>query len=163
MRVRKSVTWSLLIGAVACAERSPTDGSNFQKNPPPTRIVVSAATRVMNFPGRPPQLEVSAVLRNNTTASFEIIVGGACPLFVRIFPDPTGEPVTSVDNSMACPPTGPSFTLAPGDTSVVTRMISPDTLATFSPGMYGINVAVTTNASVIGGWAGAVRLPLGGQ
>lgn len=161
MRVRKWLSGLALVGAWACEGRGPTDGADLQKGGPPDRIAVTASMRVLSFPGRGLQLEVSALLRNPTTSTFDIIVGGQCPLPVRIFPDPTGAPITSIDGMMVCPTGGPSFALAPGDTAVVTRMISPDTLATFSPGMYGINVAVTTSGSVVGAWAGAVQLPLG--
>ena len=61
---------------------------------------------------------------------------------------------------MACAPGGPTIALAPGDTAVLTRVLGADTLATFAPGTYGVNVAVTTTAAVIGVWGGAVQLPL---
>ena len=50
--------------------------------------------------------------------------------------------------------------LAPGDTAVLTRVLSADTLGSFAPGTYGVNVAVTTSTGLIGVWAGAVQLPL---
>jgi hypothetical protein len=83
-----------------------------------------------------------------------------CPLFVRLFSDPTGEYFVSLDASIACAQNGTTLDLAPGDTAVLTRVIRADSLASFAQGVYGINVAVTTNTTLIGAWAGAVRLPL---
>jgi hypothetical protein len=89
-----------------------------------------------------------------------VAVGVGCPLFVKLFPDPTGEYEGSTDSSMGCLSGGPALDLAPGDTAVLTRVIGADTLASFAPGTYGINVVVTTNPFLIGVWAGAVQLPL---
>jgi len=61
---------------------------------------------------------------------------------------------------MACPPDASMLELAPGDTAVLTRVLGADTLASFAPGTYGVNVAVTTSTGLIGVWAGAVQLPL---
>jgi hypothetical protein len=66
----------------------------------------------------------------------------------------------SLGESDACPLSGPTLNLAPGDTTVLTRVFSADTLALFAAGTYGINVSVTTKAGLIGVWAGAVQLPL---
>jgi hypothetical protein len=62
---------------------------------------------------------------------------------------------------MACSTSGPAIDLAPGDTTRLTRVLRADELASYAPGLYGINAAVTTNTAVIGVWAGAVQLPLG--
>jgi len=67
-----------------------------------------------------------------------------------------------VGGDKACAPGGPTLELAPGDTTVLTRVLGADTLASFAPGMYGVNVAVTTSTALIGVWAGAVQLPLAG-
>jgi len=107
-----------------------------------------------------PNLEVSASLRNATKLRIGVAVGAQCPLFVRVFPDPTGEYADSLAASMACPPGASTLELAPGDTAVLTRVLSADTLASFAPGTYGVNVAVTTSTGLIGVWAGAVQLPL---
>jgi len=61
---------------------------------------------------------------------------------------------------MACPPDASMLELAPGDTTMLTRVLRADTLASFAPGTYGVNVAVTTSTGLIGLWAGAVQLPL---
>ena len=61
---------------------------------------------------------------------------------------------------MACAPGGSTLDLAPGDSTVVSRVLQADTLAAFAPGTYGVNVAVTTSTGLLGAWAGAVPLPL---
>jgi len=66
----------------------------------------------------------------------------------------------SLDASMACPPGASTLELAPGETTVLTRVLDADTLASFAPGTYGVNVAVTTSTGLIGVWAGPVQLPL---
>jgi len=65
-----------------------------------------------------------------------------------------------LDASMACPPGASTLELAPGETTVLTRVLDADTLASFAPGTYGVNVAVTTSPGLIGVWAGRVQLPL---
>jgi hypothetical protein len=92
---------------------------------------------------------------------FQVAVGAQCPLFVQIFPDPTGEPSASASGSMACARGGPTLDLAPGDTAVLTRVLTAETLAAFAPGTYGVSVMVTATTQLIGAWGGAVQLPLG--
>jgi hypothetical protein len=127
--------------------------------PPPT-LSVSATTHVLSVASGAPDLEVSALLRNATLSRIRVAVGVQCPLFVRVFPDPTGEYAGSLDASMACPPGASTLELAPGETTVLTRVLAAATLASFAPGTYGVNVAVTTSTGLIGVWAGAVQLPL---
>jgi hypothetical protein len=111
-------------------------------------------------PSGAPELEVSALLRNGTTTGIQVSVGAQCPLFVLLFTDPTGAYADSVSASMACAPGGPTLALAPGDTAVLTRVLSADTLASFPPGMYGVDIAVTSSTAIIGVWADSVQLPL---
>jgi hypothetical protein len=153
-RIRLLVALSLL----ACAGPAPTqlDQDRF---PPPT-LSVSATTQVISAAGGAPELEVSAVLRNRTRVGIQVAVGAQCPLYVRLFPDPTGEYADSLSASMACAPGGPTLALGPGDTAVLTRVFGADTLTSFPPGTYGVNVAVTTSTALTGVWAGAVELPL---
>jgi len=106
-------------------------------------------------------LEVSALLRNSTKSHILLVNVAKCPLFVRLFADPTGEPSGSLDGSMACASTAPTLDLAPGDTAILTRVLPADVLASFAAGRYGINVVVTTTTVVSGAWGGTVLLPLG--
>lgn len=157
--MRGTVRLVVALGALACTSPTSTENDSGLKLSPPT-LSVSATTRVVSVAGAAPELEVSASLRNATMSHIQVAVGAQCPLFVRLFPDPTGEFRNSTDPSMACPPGGPNLDLAPGDTAVLTRVLPADTLTTLAQGTYGVNVAVTTSTALVGVWAGAVQLPL---
>jgi hypothetical protein len=144
----------------ACATQAPTGEDVGRTRLAPPTLSVTATSRALPVPGSASDLQVSALLRNLTTTHIQVFVGAQCPLFVRIFPDPTGEQMGSTAAADACPAGGPTLDLAPGDTAVLTRVIRADALASFAPGTYGINAAVTTNTYLIGVWAGAVQLPL---
>src|SRR5882762_4427318 len=154
--MRSSIRLPVLVALGACTGRGPTEMNRLA---PPT-VSVSASTRAVSVASGAPNLEVSASLRNATKLRIGVAVGAQCPLFVRVFPDPTGEYAGSLDASVACPPNVSMLELAPGDTTVLTRVLGSDTLASFAPGTYGVNVAVTTTTGLIGVWAGAVQLPL---
>lgn len=154
-----------LIGVVAlflfgCSSKSPTENDGRLRLAPPT-LSVTATSRLVSNMGGGQDLEVSALLRNSTKSHILLANGAQCPLFVRLFPDPTGEASGSLDPSMGCPSGGPTIDLAPGDTTVLTRTLPAATLASFAQGKYGINVAVTTTTDLIGTWGGTVLLPLG--
>src|SRR6266581_6645186 len=154
--MRSSIRLLVLVALCACRGQGPTEMNRLA---PPT-LTVSASTRVVSVASGAPNLEVSALLRNATTVRIGVAVGAHCPLFVRVFPDPTGEYSGSLDASMACPPDASMLELAPGDTTMLTRVLRADTLASFAPGTSGVNVAVTTSTGLIGLWAGGVQLPL---
>ena len=105
----------------------------------PRNVSLRAGTRVVQVAGATPALEVSVTLLNTTPASIHVAAGPQCP-FVSIFADPTGEPMGSLTGAMTCP-AEPSVDVAPGDSTVLTRVLPADTLATFPPGTYGVNVA----------------------
>jgi hypothetical protein len=148
----------LALVLMACTDQAPTETAHHKRDS--QTISVSAVTRVMVSAIAPPELEVSASLLNGMPSLVRVAVGEQCPLFVRIFPDPTGEYMGALNASMACAPGGPALDLAPGDSAVLTRVLGADTLASFAPGRYGVNVAVTTDTYLIGVWAGTVQLPL---
>jgi hypothetical protein len=150
------VTFSL----IACSSEVPTENDSGLRLPPPTLSVTVSSRPISNGRGEM-DLEVSALLRNSTKSHIQLVNGARCPLFVRIFPDPTGESSGSLDPSMACPSGLPTFDLGPGDTAVLTRLLPADMLRPFAPGQYGINVVVTTTTGVSGTWGGTVLLPLG--
>ncbi len=147
---------ALTIGA--CTGHAPTDISRLSLAPP--TLSLSGMTRVTSASGVR-ALEIAASLRNSTRVRIQVAVGAQCPLFVKLFPDATGAPVGSLGPSMGCAPGGPTIDLAPGDTALLTRVLPGDSLASFVPGTYGVNVAVTTSTGLLGAWAGAVHLPLG--
>jgi hypothetical protein len=154
--MRYPIRFLVALVLVACAGETPTE----MRRPAPPTLSVSATTRVIAETDSSLALEVSATLRNGTGVHIQVSVGPTCPLFVRLLWNPTGEFANYTSSSMACPRGGPTLDLAPGDTTVLTRMLGADTLATFAPGTYGVNVAVTTSTGLLGVWAGAVQLPL---
>ncbi|HZH41183.1 MAG TPA: hypothetical protein VFD85_09240 [Gemmatimonadales bacterium] len=155
--MRRLISSFAAMTVLACTSQSPITGP--LRTAPPT-LLVNATTQVLAAPGSAPVLEVSAVLRNRTTERIGVAVGAQCPLFVRLFADPTGDYQASLDLSMACPADASTLELAPGDTAVLTRDFASEALASYAPGTYGVNVAVTTGNALIGAWAGAVHLPL---
>lgn len=154
------IRFLVALGLVACACEAPTEPSERHRLPLPPTLSVSATTHVLSVAAGALDLEVVASLRNATTSRIRVAVGSQCPLFVRLFPNPTGEYAVSLNASMACPPGASTLELAPDDTTVLTRVLGADTLASFAPGTYGVNVAVTTSTALLGAWAGAVQLPL---
>lgn len=141
--------------AAACGDTA----TAVRRSRPPPLLTLNAATRVLSA-GAVNELEVSASLRNETTTQIRVAVGSECPLYVRIFPDPTGEAADSLSSSWACALDGRTIALVPGDTAVLTRVLGADTLASFAPGRYGVDVAVTTSTGLIGKRAGTIQLPL---
>ena len=156
------ITLGVLVGLVSlgCNAEAPTQNGMENRLAPPTLSLTATSRPISNANGGQ-DLEVSALLRNSTKTHIGVATGALCPLFVRIFPDPTGEPSGSLDLSMACPSGSATVDLAPTDTLVLTRVLPADSLASFAPGNYGVNVAITTSTAVMGGWAGAILLPLG--
>lgn len=146
----------MALGVMACDS---TSAMQEDRLPPPTPSV-SASTLVLRPAGRTPALQVSARVWNETSEAMRVAVGPECPLFVRVFPDTTEEYQGSVDGSMACAPGTLTLLLAPGDTTVLTRVLTAAELAPHPPGTYGINVVVTTTAAIIGMWGGTIDLPL---
>ncbi|MEP6495989.1 MAG: hypothetical protein ABJF01_25135 [bacterium] len=154
--MRKTLQVALSACAIGCSGDI-VDSIDHRAPPMPSII---ATTRVVSGNGAS-SLEVSAVVSNGTGTPLQIASGPQCPLFVRIFPDSTGESASTTTPAMACSAVGALVDLAPGGSLLMTRTISADSLASYSPGTYGVNVAVTMKTSVVGVWAGAVRLPLG--
>jgi len=158
--MREAIGFLAIIGLVACTDEGPTLSDSRLRVAPPT-LSVSATSRVSVNAGSGPELEVSASLQNKTKSHIQVAVGAQCPLFVQIFPNPTGEQRVTTSSTMACPSGGPTLDIAPGGSAVLTRVFSAETLASYAEGRYGINVAVTSSTGVLGVWAGAVELPLG--
>lgn len=121
---------------------------------------VTATTRILG--GSDPAVEVEAIVRNPTGKHILMPTSAVCPLYVRIFPDSSGQEQGAVGPSMECSiqRTTPLLDLAPGDSTRLSRTIPSDSLASYPRGTYGVNVAITIVSGVIGVWAGAIRLPL---
>ena len=158
--MRNTLVAFFALGSLACSSEMPTQNDSHLRTAPPTLSISATSREVLNANGSL-DLEVSALLRNSTKSHIALVNGAQCPLFVRIFLDPTGEFSNSLDPSMGCPIGGPTVDLSPSDTALLTRVVPANTLASFAPGTYGINVVVTTTTVVSGVWAGAIVLPLG--
>jgi hypothetical protein len=113
---------------------------------------VSASTQVVSTASGP-SLEIAALITNPTAVVFKLNTGAQCPA-IQIFPDPSGE-----IQSNACPPAA-TVDLAPGDTVVLKRVLPSDSLSSYAPGLYGVNIELATDRWAIGAWAGTVSLPL---
>lgn len=79
--------------------------------PPPT-LSLSAAIQVVSTVDSTLALEVAATLRNETDVLIKVSDGPECPLYVRLFWNPTGEPAGSLSSAMACPPGSTTVGLA---------------------------------------------------
>jgi hypothetical protein len=158
----RSFVGTLLAAAAltACANREPTQVDTTTRRLAPPALAMVATSRVVSSAGGAPALEVTATLWNPSTSHILLAVGPECPLVVWVFPDPTGEFMGSVDPSKGCASIGATRDVAPGDTIVLTRTVGADAFASLAAGTYGVNVAVTTNTAIMGGWGGAVHLPL---
>ncbi len=129
----------------------------FYRSLAPPTLDVRGASRVVSVGGAP-ALEVTASVSNRSTVNLRMGAGPLCP-YITIIPDPTGEPISSTNASMACP-MDPNVVLAPGDSIVLTRVLPADSLARFAAGTYGVNVTVRSDDYLTGTWAGAIQLPL---
>lgn len=158
--MRNTLMGFVVLFLLGCSSKTPAGIDGQLRLAPPT-LSVTATSRPLSNAGGGQDLEISALLRNPTKTHVLLVNGAQCPLFVRLFPDPTGEASGSLDPSMGCSLGGPTIDLAPGDTTVLTRTLPAATLASFAPGKYGINVAVTTTTDLTGTWGGTVLLPLG--
>lgn len=122
---------------------------------PPTPRVSASNGVVSTSAGL--SLEVTTLVTNPTAVVFKVNAGAQCPA-IRIFSDPSGEAQTLAGPS-PCPPAA-TVDLAPGDTIILKRVVPPDSLSSYSPGLYGVGVQVVTDRVVMGAWAGTVTLPL---
>src|SRR5437660_979132 len=111
--MRNTLVVFFALGLLACSSEMPTQNDSHLRTAPPT-LTISATSRAISNTNGSQDLEVSALLRNSTKSHIALVNGAQCPLFVRIFPDPTGEFSNSLDPSMACPIGGPTDDLPVG-------------------------------------------------
>lgn len=156
----RKVLWCIGAASVlACADHgSPTQDSGLTF--PPPRLTMTATSRVIAADGGARALEVSAMLKNETDTVLAVVVDPNCPLIVLIESDPTGEPRQSTAASDFCPLSGSRLAIAPGDSTVLTRVIGSDSLAAYGSGTFGLSALASTSTSLTAVWAGAVQLPL---
>ena len=138
---------------------TPDVATGLKKSLPPTPVDLAVTAHAVNGPDGV-DLVVTAVVRNATRSSATIFTGASCAPFVSLFSNPSGEYQSHLSPAMQCPVGSPSVALAPGDSiALVNRLLARD-LAQYSPGTYGIDVAITTGTELTGRSAGNIDLPL---
>lgn len=142
------------LGAMACSSQAPT----FNDRMAPPSLSVNASSNAVTDAGGASALQITVSVRNQTTSHLGAVISSSCPFAVKFFPDSTGA--YAYNGVVACPAGGSTLDLAPGDSVVLTRVFSADSLASFASGTYGINVLVSTNGGFIGVWGGVIQLPL---
>ena len=156
--MKKIFACVVAVSILACTEHGSPTGNDPRLAP--QHLTVTATSRVIASDGGARAIEVSATLKNETNVVRSVAVDPDCPLVVSIQPDPTGEPQLSTSATMFCAETAAMLSIAPGDSAILTRVIGPDSLATYGPGTFGLGALVTTNTALMGIWAGSVQLPL---
>jgi hypothetical protein len=156
----RKVLWCVVAASVlACTDHgSPTQNNGLTL--PPPHLTMTATSRVIATDGGARALEISAMMKNETDKVMAVEVDPNCPLIVQIQPDPTGEPQGSTAASDFCPLSGPMLAIAPGDSTVLTRVIGSDSLAAYGSGTFGLSALASTSTVLMAVWAGAVQLPL---
>jgi hypothetical protein len=152
----------LALSALACRAEESMSCTRACLTTSPPAPTVNATARVVPVAGGAPNLEVSAAVQNATTTH---LIVAQCPLVIRFYPDPPAS--VGLGGSDACPTGSLTRDLAPGDTNTMTRVLRADTLASFAPGRYLVEVAVTyhevartTGDAIMGVLAGGVQFPL---
>jgi hypothetical protein len=126
---------------------------------PPSPILVGTVRVVPDGNGQL-GVEVAAHVSNSTNVHFHLGTASNCPLYVRIFPDSTGEPIGVGGFPDPCPSSLLTIDLAPGDSIVLTQFTPASVFTSLPPMLYGFNVGVAFDQRSITGWAGSVRVPL---
>jgi hypothetical protein len=143
----------LLAGALACGHEATQPACLDICPAPPTPVIYGSTTFITPYAGAPPSLMVYALVINDTPQGITVQTGPACPLAVAFGPgDAQVAPAE-------CTSLGASVAVAPNDTTVLTRIFGPDSLALFAPGMYTVSIAAMTSDGYIGIGAGEVQLP----
>ncbi len=138
---------------------------------PPSTPETRFATRVLAGAGGASELELTTWFVNRTTVHIRVGSGAQCP-WVGFYPGEVGA-LPWEEAWVNCRP-APSIDLAPGDSTVITRVVPADKLATYTPGPYLVEVFATISTSewcsdvpdgipvtgVQGVWSGWMELPL---
>lgn len=153
--------FGVALSLFACQAPNATSCGDCLRLAPPAPGL-SARIFVLPAAGRPPDLRVSAALMNQTATTFVVL---QCPLVIRFSPYPPGS--YGAAGSDACPSDSPTRLLVPGDSSLMTRVLGADTLASLVPGQYRVAVNVTFHEvtrtdgnTTVGMSAGIIQLPL---
>jgi hypothetical protein len=151
MGIRRSIGASVVLFTLACNGASPT-----QRSLAPPAFSPTAKFAVADA-GGVPDLKVSVTLYNRTAVHLQAVESSSCPFAVGIAPYPGTATYTGV---FGCAAGGAQLDVVPGDSAVLTGLIGADTLRTFAPGTYQVNILVGTNSGGMSLWAGTIQLPL---
>jgi hypothetical protein len=143
---------SLLIGLTACSDGESVTDTNFQ---PPLVL----RTFPLDSGG---VLRVRLTISNPTRVHLQVANSPQCPFAVHLYPDSVQQfEIPALD---AFCYNARTTDVAPGDSLVLSRLLSPTDLSQYAPGRYIIEATVALDnfntASVIDG---AVNLPLSSQ
>lgn len=148
--MRSSMLVLVTLSLLACKSEAPTQPSVNIDTPRIQDVSISPSMRVVWDADGALALEVSAFLRNVVKVPVQV---ARCPLPVEIVPQGGGF---GGGPEEGCP----TQDLAPGDTTTLTRVFGADTLASFAPGTYAVEVDVTTSLAWHGDPVGTIQLPL---
>ena len=154
--MRHTLPVVLLVGALACAGDRLTNDNMMRAGEGPAFTVV-VGTRVIADTGGALALEAFASIKNETTVHLGLV---QCQPHVELVSDPTSQHPGSLDGSMACPSGSPTLDMAPGDSTMQSRVLSAATLAAYAPGQYSAGIVVTSTTGLSGLPLGEVLLPL---
>jgi hypothetical protein len=150
--------WTLMLAGLALGACSSAPTAGTLTNAPPTLNLTGTLT-VVNAGTSQAALQAAALVTNTTSVHIRLATAPACPLYVNIFPDATGEQM-GFSNPNPCPVATETVDMAPGDTVTLTRLVPASDLAAYAAGVYGVNVGITDGGYSSTTWAGAIRLPL---
>jgi hypothetical protein len=153
--MRRTLLVASLLTLTACGTK---EVSGLTTAPPSPSLVGSA--RIVSDAGGQLAVEIAARLHNGTSVHLHLGTGPSCPLYVRMFPDSTGEATVVGGFPAHCPASAFTLDLAPGDSIVLSQTMAASEFSSLQPMIYGFNVGVVFDYGSVTGWAGAVRLPL---
>lgn len=145
----------IALAALACSNTESVTACPGCWLPPPAPLG-TLTIRALSDTGGTFSLQVSEFLQNSTAnVTFSV---GQCPLRILLHP---GVDVGGLSGSDGCPAGSPVRVLAPGDTETMSRVLGPDTLASFAPGPYSVSVAIGYSYSEAGQGGSYVGSPPG--
>jgi len=164
MRSQVATLCGVVLSLLACESSrttsvKPCDGCLTLMPPMPG---LSGRIRVVAGEGQPPGLQVLVFLVNRTPSPLALL---HCPMVVRLAPFPPGSLDTG--HLPKCESSAARERLFPGDSTVITRVLTADSLALFGPGQYFVGailtyaeISGTDDYWVVGVPSGVIQLPL---
>jgi len=158
--MRRFLVLLSVAGVVGCSEPMRATGCGNNPYPcPPTGAgltVVWGSTQGNDARGRA-TLNVWMSIKNETEQHLGLT---QCTPRVELYATTNGQQIGAVSGSMACPAGSSVLDLAPGDSTMQSHLLSADTLATFAPGEWSVEVVLTSTNRVTSYPVGVFTLPL---